>query len=83
MPNTRLTIRLDKKLRQRLNRIARDQSKRPSQIAREALETFCAQQDQGVSCYDIAHRAGLIGIAKNLPRDLSTNPRYMEGFGES
>jgi hypothetical protein len=33
------------------------------------------------SCYDLAARLGLIGIAKDTPPDLSTNPRHMEGFG--
>lgn len=28
-------------------------------------------------------KAGLIGCIKDAPPDLSTNPNYMEGFGES
>jgi len=28
-------------------------------------------------------RLGIIGAAKDLPPDLSTNPKYMEGFGAS
>jgi len=33
------------------------------------------------SAYDIAKRLGIIGSAKGLPADLSTNPEHMEGFG--
>lgn len=33
------------------------------------------------SCYDLAEELGIIGIAKNLPADLSTNQAYFEGFG--
>jgi len=35
------------------------------------------------SVFEIAKKAGLIGCAPGLPRDLSTNNRYFEGFGES
>lgn len=32
-------------------------------------------------CLDLARRAGLVGVYRNTPTDLSTNPEYMEGFG--
>ena len=32
------------------------------------------------SCYDLAR--DLAGSIKGLPRDIATNPKYMEGFGE-
>jgi len=34
------------------------------------------------SFYDAAKSAGLIGKYDDYPPDLSTNPKYMEGFGE-
>ena len=33
--------------------------------------------------YDAMVRLGLLGCLKGGPPDLSTNPKYMEGFGES
>ena len=33
--------------------------------------------------FDVLNRAGLIGCVKGGATDLSTNPKYMEGFGES
>ena len=36
----------------------------------------------GESAYDGFLKAGVIGIIKDGPSDLSTNPKYMEGFGE-
>jgi hypothetical protein len=33
--------------------------------------------------YDAFKESGLIGCVKNAPSDLSSNPRYFEGFGES
>jgi predicted transcriptional regulator len=84
MSSTRLTIRLDTKLRKRLRRKARQQGKRDSEIAREALEAYCPeQQEKELTCYDIAMKVGLIGAAKNAPPDLSSNKKYFEGFGKS
>jgi hypothetical protein len=36
--------------------------------------------DKPVSCYDLTKK--WIGIADDLPDDLSVNPKYMEGYGE-
>jgi predicted DNA-binding antitoxin AbrB/MazE fold protein len=33
------------------------------------------------SCYDLAARRGIIGLVKNAPSDLSTNPSHFDGFG--
>ena len=35
------------------------------------------------SFYDRASRLGLIACVEGGPADLSTNPKYMEGIGES
>lgn len=35
------------------------------------------------SAYELFKEAGLIGCAKGLPKDLSTNKRYFAGFGKS
>jgi hypothetical protein len=37
---------------------------------------------EGESCLDVANRMSVVGMATGLPDDLSTNPKYMEGFGE-
>jgi predicted DNA-binding antitoxin AbrB/MazE fold protein len=39
--------------------------------------------DAQPSLFDILDEAGLVGCIKDAPPDLCTNPRYMEGFGES
>lgn len=38
---------------------------------------------QGPTLYEILDEAGLIGCLEDGPPDLSTNPKYMEGFGKS
>lgn len=41
------------------------------------------QPETQESVYDVLQRAGLIGCLQGGPPDLSTNPKYMDGFGES
>ncbi len=59
----------------------------PVDVVREALEEYVARRgngnatDKGETLYDRAKRAGLVGCLNGAPSDLSTNPKYMEGFG--
>ena len=39
--------------------------------------------EAGQTLYEIMDEAGLIGCIEDAPSDLSTNPKYMEGFGKS
>lgn len=39
--------------------------------------------DEGASFFDAAARLGFIGCIKGTPSDLSTNKKYMEGFGKN
>ena len=55
--------------------------KSESVVVREALEKHLAEEPKNVSAYDLALQIGAIGCAKNLPPNLSTNKKYMEGFG--
>jgi hypothetical protein len=56
--------------------------KSESIIVREALELYLASVPEEMSAYDLALQACVIGCAKALPRDLSTNPKHFQGFGE-
>ena len=80
MASDRITIRLGQ-LRKKLARIARQEGRSESEVVREMVEGQIKARTQE-SCYDIAKRLGIIGIAKNLPSDISTNPKYFEGFGK-
>lgn len=85
MSDMRLTIRIDSELRSALRRKAKELKRSESEIARTALE-----KDLGLgrwapgrrTAYAAFLEAGLIGCAPGGPPDLSTNPKYMEGFGE-
>jgi predicted DNA-binding protein len=81
MASERLSIRLTKKQQQKLTALASLARKTESELVREALEEYFQRNLEGPSCYDIAKKAGWIGCIKNGPPDLSTNPKYMEGFG--
>jgi hypothetical protein len=75
-------VRIESDLQSSLRRRATLVRKSESVIVREALETYLAAVPDGVSAYDLALGAGVIGRAKSLPRDLSTNPKHFAGFGE-
>jgi HTH-type transcriptional regulator/antitoxin HigA len=40
-----------------------------------------SEQEDEQSAYNLAVKLGVIGAAKNLPPDLSSNKEYMSGFG--
>jgi predicted DNA-binding protein len=81
MPSHRLSIRITPELARRIHLRARVAGRRPSAVVREVLEQHFAEQASAPSCYDLAREAGVIGCAADAPPDLSTNPKYFEGFG--
>jgi predicted DNA-binding protein len=87
MASDRITIRIPETLGQRLRYRSRMRGQPESELVREALETYLGQPTEARPAYDLAEEAGLIGCVgkgrKSPPRDLSTNPRYFEGFGKS
>jgi predicted DNA-binding protein len=79
----RITVRLPASLQARLERRAKLSGKTESELVRESVEAHLAEDPKRESAYDLAKRLGLVGCVKNAPSDLSTNPKYMEGFGKS
>ena len=78
MKGERLTIRVSRELRRKIDQRAREMRKDQSQVVRDALEEYLSPSE---TAHDAFKKAGLIGIAKNGPRDLSTTRTYMRGFG--
>ena len=78
----RMTVRVGKGLKLQLEDEAREKGVSPSEVVRQALEEHMRQRRPAETCYDIAKRLGIIGVFKDCPSDLSTNPAHMEGFGE-
>ena len=81
MATNRITIRIPAGLGKQLKRRATLRGQSESEVVREALENYL-QRSSGESAYDIAKRLGAIGRFKGLPKDLSTNPKYFEGFAK-
>ena len=78
-----MTVRLPIQLRERIKASARRNGLRESDLVRRAVEQQLASEDDSFTAYEHARKAGLIGIVKRARKDLSTNPRYFHGFGES
>ena len=72
-----LTIKLSARLSARVSRLALARNVSQSDVVRDALEVYSAHQ-QGT----LGEAAALLrGSLKGLPRDLSTNPRHLKGYG--
>jgi Arc/MetJ-type ribon-helix-helix transcriptional regulator len=81
MASVRISVRLDADTERQLREEARAAGKNQSEVVREALGAYFARCAQTESALEVAQRAGIIGCAKGLPADLSTNKRHFEGFG--
>jgi len=83
MASNRITVRVPQALTSRLRNRSRAKGTTESELVREALENYLGHSGGERSAYELAQEAGIIGSARNAPRDLSTNPRYLKGFGKS
>ena len=76
-----ISLKLPDSLLALLEKESRQRRTNKSALVRAALErelTKPATKGKE-SCYDLAR--DLAGSAKKLPKDIATNPKYMEGFG--
>ncbi len=77
----RISVRLDESTQQRLNEEVQATGRSESDVVREALRTYFRKRPRPESCLELARRHRIIGCAKQLPPDLSTNRRHLAGFG--
>jgi Ribbon-helix-helix protein, copG family len=77
-----ISLKLPDQLLERLEASARERGTTKSSLVRECIEQSLSTRPVGgkATCYDLA--SDLAGALKGLPRDLATNPKYMEGFGQ-
>ena len=76
------SLKLPPNLSAKLNRLAKKRGQSKSEVVREALEQFFnggRTAQRPMSALELA--GDLVGCVQG-PGDLSTNPKYMEGFGE-
>ncbi len=79
-------ISLSPEQQQHLARLAKQCGKPWDTVFEEALSSFeqtsYTKNESNESVYSAMVRLGLLGSVKDGPTDLSTNPAYMEGFGQ-
>jgi predicted DNA-binding protein len=83
MASNRITVRVPQALTARLRNHSRVKGTTESELVREALENYLERSEGERSAFDLAQDAGIIGLARNAPKDLSTNPRHLKGFGKA
>ncbi len=83
MKDHRITVRFTAEVRRRLKASARRSGTRESDLVRSAVELQLATEEGLLTAYEYAKKAGLVGAVKGTARDLSTNPKYFDGFGGS
>jgi metal-responsive CopG/Arc/MetJ family transcriptional regulator len=77
-----MSLKLTEGLLRKLERTARERGQSKSAVVRAALEQFlngARAAQRPMSALELA--GDLVGCCEG-PGDLSTNPKYMEGFGE-
>ena len=77
-----ISLKLPETLLAELEKETRLRRTNKSALVRAALERELAssREKKKLSCYDLAR--DLAGSIKGLPKDIATNPKYLEGFGE-
>ncbi len=83
MNDYRITVRLPVELRRRLRDAAHLSGTRESEIVRGAVERHLKAEDDALTAYEHATKAGLVGAVRGADRDLSTNAKYFDGFGKA
>jgi hypothetical protein len=72
--------RLDNDDRQLLKDLKRRTGQSESELVRRGLRLVAKETRRRLSALDVA--GDIVGSVKGGPKDLSTNPKHMEGFGE-
>lgn len=81
MAADRLSLRLPEQLRSGMETLSETTGRTESDLAREAIAEYLQRHATLPSCYDLAEQSGVIGCIDSGKGDLSTNAKYMQGFG--
>jgi len=82
MSPNRITIRVPESLGERLRNHSRLKGETESDLVRAALEAYFEQSGKERLAYEMAEETGIVGCIRRAPKDLSSNRRYFEGFGQ-
>ncbi len=80
---TTLTLKIPESMAAELAAKAKRLSTSKSAVTRNALDKYLHESSDGgePSAYDVAMALGVIGAIKDGPSDMSTNRKYMKGYG--
>ena len=74
-----ITAKVPRELAAKVARLAKQRHVSKSQVVRDAIESFDSRWPEG----SVGEVAGhLFGSVKGGPKDLATNPKYFDGYGE-
>ncbi len=78
----RITVRLSGELRQRLKDAAIEVAHgSPKSFEKQSSSSSRPKTTKSLA-YERAKKAGLIGVVHGACRDLRTNPKHLDGFGD-
>ena len=77
----RINVRVDGRLKRKLESEAMAEGTSPSAIVRKLLEERYRDEAPIEDCLQLDRRLGILGSVRGLPPDLSINPDHMDGFG--
>lgn len=77
MSEKRITICFSEQERNLLRHYSKRENSSESDIVRAALNHYFAALSARKTCYDLAKELGILGVAQQLPPDLSTNKNYL------
>ena len=77
---TYIHARLDPEERVELDELRRKTGQTESELVRRGLRLVADEESSRRSALDLAGRS--VGRFKKAPRDLSTNRKHLDGFGE-
>ena len=77
-----ISLRVDNELKEAIAEYSSINNMNQSDLIRIALSDYLKEQKNPKKKGRMAQLAGNIIGSESSPRDLSTNPKYMEGFGE-
>jgi hypothetical protein len=76
-----MSIKLPRALSNKVARLAKRRNVSRTEIVKDALEAYTS--DEGPTSTGAGSAVNdLKGCLKGLPRDLSTNPKHLKGYGE-
>ena len=82
LPMNTLTIKISTTLEQQLLQASEQAHLSKSELVRRAIAAFVAQRKTATPFVSALDQAGdLVGCFSGGPTDLSSNPKYLKGFG--